>query len=98
MNSLRHMSDTLTWERRNGGKVFCVYTLLKNHFLWAFAYLLILVLLLCIHISSLLDVLPEMSNLKVPAELDELPDDITLAQTVALWKYIVEFQSRQKQD
>ena len=47
---------------------------------------------------SLLDVLPEMNNLKVPTELRELPDDITLAQTVALWKYIVHYQSHQRQD
>ena len=93
MNSLRHMSDTLTWERRNGGKVFFVYTLLlKNHFA-DFGFVAVYTQS---PLFSLLEVLPEMSNLKVPAELDELPDDITLAQTVALWKYIVEFQSRQK--
>ena len=30
--------------------------------------------------------------------IEELPDDITIAQTVAVWKHIVAFQANQKQD
>ena len=29
---------------------------------------------------------------------EEFPEDITLAQTIAVWKYIVEYQERQKRD
>ena len=49
----------------------------------------------------LLDTLPphlENSNLTPPEELAELPTDITLAQTVATWKYIVHFQAKQRQN
>ena len=48
----------------------------------------------------LLDTLPphlQNSNLIPPKQLDELPDDITLAQTVATWKYIVHFQDKLRQ-
>ena len=40
----------------------------------------------------------EGNNLEVSPELEELPDDIILAQTVAAWKYIVHFQAKQRQD
>ena len=49
---------------------------------------------------SLLDTLPphlEDSYLDPSPDLDELPDDITLAQTAALWKYIImDFQAKQR--
>ena len=49
---------------------------------------------------SLLDTLPphlEASDLEPSPDLVELPDDITLAQTAALWKYIIiEFQDKQR--
>ena len=101
MSLLRHTSDTLTWERKTGGNVYIISVHAPHH---------IYPLLANVQCSiphqndffptqySLLDVLPEMSNLKVPTELRELPDDITLAQTVALWKYIVYYQSHQRQD
>jgi hypothetical protein len=40
----------------------------------------------------------ERNNLDVLPELEELPGDITLAQTAATWKYIVHFQAKQRQD
>jgi hypothetical protein len=49
---------------------------------------------------GLLDVLPphlEASNLDPLPDLGELPDDITLAQTAATWKYIMHFQAQQRQ-
>ena len=33
-----------------------------------------------------------------PQLAEEFPGDITLAQTIAVWKYIVEYQERQKHD
>ena len=49
---------------------------------------------------SLVDTLPphlEASNLDPSLDLDELPEDITLAQTASTWKYIIQFQAQQKQ-
>jgi hypothetical protein len=49
---------------------------------------------------SLVDTLPphlQDSNLEPSPDLDELPEDITLAQTASTWKYIVQFQAQQKQ-
>ncbi|CAI8027543.1 E3 ubiquitin-protein ligase rnf213-alpha [Geodia barretti] len=49
---------------------------------------------------GLVDTLPphlEASNLDPSLDLDELPEDITLAQTASTWKYIVQFQAQQKQ-
>ena len=43
-----------------------------------------------------LDAHLENNNLEVPPQLGELPDDITLAETVATWKYVVHFQEKQK--
>ena len=55
---------------------------------------------LVISIPSLLDTLPlhlEASYLDPSPDLDEFPDDIILAQTAALWKYIIiEFQAKQR--
>ena len=49
---------------------------------------------------SLLDILGphlEASNLEPSPDLDKLPDDITLAQTATVWKYVVRFQAQQKE-
>ena len=49
---------------------------------------------------SLRETLPprlEASNLEPSPDIDKLPDDITLAQTAATWKYIVQFQAQQRQ-
>ena len=40
----------------------------------------------------------EKNNLEGPPKLEELPNDITLAETVATWKYVVHFQEKQKQE
>ena len=53
--------------------------------------------LLCRLLDTLVPHL-EGNNLEVSPELEELPDDIILAQTVATWKYIVHFQAKQRQD
>ena len=45
-----------------------------------------------------LDAHLENNNLEGPPQLGELPDDITLAETVATWKYVVHFQEKQKRD
>ena len=52
------------------------------------------------HYCSLKDTLEafqERNNLHlIPQFAEEFPEDITLAQTTAVWKYIVEYQERQK--
>ena len=48
--------------------------------------------------ADILRVHLEINELVVPEELPEFPKDITLAHTVATWKYIVHFQARQRQD
>ena len=40
----------------------------------------------------------ENNNLEGPPQLGEILDDITVAQTVATWKYVVHFQERQTQE
>ena len=106
MSLLRHTSDTLTWERKIGGNFYIIVCLSQYVQLTGAFHSIDIIFSASIYCAmqhfptqySLLDVLPEMSNLKVPTELRELPDDITLAQTVALWKYIVYYQSHQRQD
>ena len=38
------------------------------------------------------------NNLEGLPKLEELPNDITLSETVAMWKYVVYFQEKQKQE
>ena len=57
----------------------------------------------CVNLSLLrlvdtLDAHLENNNLERPPQLEELPDDITLAETVATWKYVVHFQEKQKRE
>ena len=55
---------------------------------------------LCIYFYSLVDVLDaflDQNDLQpIPHFVGEFPEEITVAQTIAAWKYIVEYQERQK--
>ena len=65
------------------------YTLTKKNYRSAFYYRLV----------DTLDAFLEHNNLTpIPRFADEFPDSITLAQTVAVWKYIIQYQDRQKRE
>ena len=46
-----------------------------------------------------LDAFLERNNLTpIPRFAEEFPDSITLAQTVAVWKYTIQYQDRQTRE
>ena len=53
----------------------------------------------CYRLVDTLDAFLECNNLTpIPRFAEEFPDSITLAQTVAVWKHIIQLQERQKRD
>ena len=59
----------------------------------------VVIVCLSIVLFSLKDTLEAFEGLDLPAQFcDEFPESITLDQTVAVWKHIIFYQERLKQE